>query len=300
MSGAGRGRAVNRDRARLAESLKIPSMIYLLGDVQGCGDPLARLLDEVAFSPSRDHLYVLGDLVNRGPDSLGVLRRLKALGSSATCLLGNHDLHLLGVAQGVRKLHKGDTVADILDAPDREEWLAWLRQHRLAVQAHGWLMVHAGVLPQWDATQTLALAAEVEAVLQGPGLAEFLPLMYGKQPDVWRDDLTGADRWRCAINGLTRVRFCTAEGRMDFENKDGAAAAPEGLMPWFDVPGRRTVGTPVAFGHWSTLGLINRDDLLSLDTGCVWGGQLTAVRLSDSGREVIQIPCAKAQKPGGV
>ncbi len=275
-------------------------MIYLLGDLQGCGDPLTRLLDEVAFSPSRDHLYVLGDLVNRGPDSLGVLRRLKALGPSATCLLGNHDLHLLGVAHGVRKLHRGDTVSDILEAPDREDWLHWLRHRRMAVQAHGWLMVHAGVVPQWDVAQTLALAAEVEALLQGPDLADFLPLMYGKQPERWDDRLQGVDRWRCAINSLTRLRFCQADGTMDFEAKDGAAQAPAGLMPWFEVPGRRTAGTPVAFGHWSTLGLINRDDLLSLDTGCVWGGQLTAVRLGDNGREVIQIPCAPSQRPGMV
>jgi bis(5'-nucleosyl)-tetraphosphatase (symmetrical) len=275
-------------------------MIYLLGDLQGCGDPLARLLDEVAFSPSRDHLYVLGDLVNRGPDSLGVLRRLKALGAAATCLLGNHDLHLLGVAHGVRKLHKGDTVSDILEARDRDGWLHWLRHRRMAVQAHGWLMVHAGVVPQWDAAQTLALAAEVETLLQGPDLADFLPLMYGKQPERWRDDLRGAERWRCAINSLTRLRFCQRDGTMDFEAKDGAADAPAGLMPWFEVPGRRTEGTPVAFGHWSTLGLINRDDLLALDTGCVWGGHLTAVRLIDNGREVIQIPCERSQRPGAV
>jgi bis(5'-nucleosyl)-tetraphosphatase (symmetrical) len=273
-------------------------MIYLLGDLQGCRDPLARLLDEVAFSPSRDHLYVLGDLVNRGPDSLGVLRRLKSLGSSATCLLGNHDLHLLGVAHGVRKLHKGDTVSDILEAPDREDWLHWLRHRRMAVQAHGWLMVHAGVVPQWDAAQTLAVAAEVETLLQGPDLADFLPLMYGKQPERWRDDLQGVDRWRCAINSLTRLRFCQADGTMDFEVKDGAAEAPSGLMPWFEVPERRTHSTPVAFGHWSTLGLINRDDLLSLDTGCVWGGQLTAVRVDGDSREVIQVDCEQAQKPG--
>jgi len=273
-------------------------MIYLLGDLQGCGDPLARMLEVVAFSPSRDHLYVLGDLVNRGPDSLGVLQRLSALGASSTCLLGNHDLHLLAVAQGVRKPHKSDTVAQILDAPDREHWLNWLRHQKMAVQAHGWLMVHAGVLPQWDAAQTLALAAEVEAMLQGPDLATFLPQMYGNEPAQWRDDLQGAERLRCVINSLTRLRFCSADGTMEFASKEGAGGAPEGCMPWFEVPGRRTAGVPVAFGHWSTLGLINRDDLLSLDTGCVWGGKLTAVRLTDTGREVIQIPCAQSQKPG--
>jgi bis(5'-nucleosyl)-tetraphosphatase (symmetrical) len=273
-------------------------MIYLLGDLQGCGDPLARMLEVVAFSPSRDHLYVLGDLVNRGPDSLGVLQRLSALGESATCVLGNHDLHLLAVAQGVRKPHKSDTVAQILDAPDREHWLNWLRHQKMAVQAHGWLMVHAGVLPQWDAAQTLALAAEVEAMLQGPELATFLPLMYGNEPSQWRDELQGAERLRCVINSLTRLRFCSADGSMEFATKEGSGGAPQGYMPWFEVPGRRTEGVRVAFGHWSTLGLINRDDLLSLDTGCVWGGQLTAVRLTDAGRDVIQIPCAQSQKPG--
>ncbi len=273
-------------------------MIYLLGDLQGCGDPLHRLLDEVAFSPSRDHLFVLGDLVNRGPDSLGVLQRLRALGASATCLLGNHDLHLLAVAHGVRKPHRSDTLDPILQAPDRADWLNWLRHQKLAVQAHGWLMVHAGVPPQWDAAQTLALAAEVEAMLRGPELADFLPQMYGNEPDRWSDDLQGVPRWRCAVNALTRLRFCATDGTMDFLTKDGAGAAPEGFMPWFEVPGRRSEGQPVAFGHWSTLGFINRDDLLSLDTGCVWGGHLTAVRLTDHGREVIQIPCAQSQKPG--
>jgi bis(5'-nucleosyl)-tetraphosphatase (symmetrical) len=276
-------------------------MIYLLGDIQGCCDALTQMLSVTDFSPSQDHLYVLGDLVNRGPDSLGVLRQLQALGGSATCLLGNHDLHLLAVAHGVRKAHRSDTLASILQAPDRDEWLHWLRHQHLAVQAHGWLMVHAGVLPQWDAATTLTLASEVEALLQGSDLPSFLPFMYGNEPRQWHDDLTGPDRWRCIINAFTRLRFCTAQGAMDFESKEGAGQAPQNCMPWFDVPGRGTQGTPVAFGHWSTLGLINRDDLLALDTGCVWGGQLTAARLDTSGgREIIQIPCAQAQQPGAV
>ena len=274
-------------------------MIYLLGDLQGCCDPLERLLRGVDFSPSRDHLFVLGDLVNRGPDSMGVLRRLRGLEGAATCLLGNHDLHLLAVAHGVRKLHKGDTVAPILEAPDRDDWLNWLRHRRLAVHAHGWLMVHAGVVPQWDVAKTVALAGEVEALLQGPDLADFLPNMYGNEPARWDETLQGADRWRCVINSLTRLRFCAADGTMEFKTKEGAGGSPEGYMPWFEVPGRRTASASVAFGHWSTLGLINRDDLLSLDTGCVWGGQLTAVKLlADGGREVIQVPCEQAQKPG--
>ena len=240
-------------------------MNYLIGDLQGCADPLERLLDAIAFSPSRDHAYVLGDLVNRGPDSLGVMRRLKGLGASATCLLGNHDLNLLAVAHGVRKPHSKDTLDAILNAPDRDEWLGWLQQRRLAVFEHGWLMVHAGVLPQWDAVRTMQLAGEVEAVLQGPELSTFLPQMYGDLPARWTDELQGPDRWRCVVNSLTRLRFCTAAGVMEFESKDGAETSPDGFMPWFDVPGRLSATTPVAFGHWSTLGLINRDNLLALD-----------------------------------
>lgn len=272
-------------------------MIYLLGDLQGCCDPLERLLATVGFSASRDRLYVLGDLVNRGPDSLGVLRRLRRLGDSAVCLLGNHDLHLLAVAHGVRKPHRSDTLDGILTAPDREDWLNWVRQRRLAVYEHGWLMVHAGVVPQWDAAQAVALAGEVEAMLQGPDVGDFLTVMYGAHPDRWRDELQGADRWRCIVNSLTRLRFCAVDGTMEFAAKEGAGAAPEGFMPWFEVPGRRTADTPVAFGHWSTLGLVNTDKLLSLDTGCVWGGQLTAVRIDGGAREVIQIACPQAQKP---
>ena len=273
-------------------------MIYLMGDLQGCCQALERMLQTIDFSPSRDHLFVLGDLVNRGPDSLGVLRRLRGLDNAATCLLGNHDLHLLAVAHGVRKMHRSDTLAPILDAPDREEWLYWLRQQRLAVHAHGWLMVHAGVVPQWDAAQTVVLAGEVEAMLRSPEVGEFLTLMYGNEPARWDDSLQGVDRWRCVVNSLTRLRFCAADGTMEFATKEGAGGAPEGYMPWFEVPGRRTQGTPVAFGHWSTLGLVNRDDLLALDTGCLWGGHLTAVRVDGATRELIQIACPQAQKPG--
>ncbi|TXH33523.1 MAG: symmetrical bis(5'-nucleosyl)-tetraphosphatase [Burkholderiaceae bacterium] len=273
-------------------------MIYLVGDLQGCCKPLERLLQTIDFSPSRDQLYVLGDLVNRGPDSLGVLQRLRSLEGAATCLLGNHDLHLLAVAHGVRKPHRSDTLDPILNAADREDWLDWLRQQNLAVHAHGWLMVHAGVVPQWDAAQTVALAGEVEAMLRSPDVGAFLTTMYGNEPARWDERLQGVDRWRCVVNSLTRLRFCAADGTMEFATKEGAGGAPEGYLPWFEVPGRRTQGTPVAFGHWSTLGLINRDDLLALDTGCIWGGHLTAVRVDGATREVIQIPCPQAQKPG--
>lgn len=273
-------------------------MIYLMGDLQGCCQALERMLQTIEFSPSRDHLFVLGDLVNRGPDSLGVLRRLRGLDNAATCLLGNHDLHLLAVAHAVRKMHRSDTLAPILDAPDRDDWLNWLRQQRMAVHEHGWLMVHAGVVPQWDAAQTVALAGEVEAMLRSPEVGEFLTTMYGNEPARWDEGLQGVDRWRCVVNSLTRLRFCAVDGTMEFATKEGAGGAPEGHLPWFEVPGRRTEGTPVAFGHWSTLGLINRDDLLALDTGCLWGGHLTAVRIDGATRELIQIACPQAQKPG--
>jgi len=274
-------------------------MIYLVGDVQGCDDALGRLLAECNFSPSRDRVVVLGDLVNRGPQSLAVLKRLHALGDAATCLLGNHDLHLLAVAAGVRQAQRGDTLAGVLAAPEREAWLDWLRHRWLAVHESGWLCVHAGVVPQWDAQTTLALAGEVEALLRGPGLADFLPQMYGNTPARWSAALQGAERARFIINTLTRIRFCSADGTLEFNTKDGAKAAPPGCFAWFEVPGRRSHGEAIAFGHWSTLGLIVRPDLLALDTGCVWGAQLTAVRVDGGRRDVLQVPCKQAMKPGG-
>jgi bis(5'-nucleosyl)-tetraphosphatase (symmetrical) len=273
-------------------------MDYLMGDVQGCCDALERMLAKLGFSASRDRLYVLGDLVNRGPASLATLRRLRGLGDAATCLLGNHDLHLLAVAHGVRPQHKSDTLSDILEAPDREEWLDWLRQRRMAVFEHGWLMVHAGVVPQWDRATTLQLAGELEQQLRGPDLGAFLRVMYGNEPSRWSESLTGHDRLRFAVNVLTRIRFVAADGTLDLKSKEGAGGAPPGCVAWFDAPGRRTADTPIAFGHWSTLGLVNRPDLLALDTGCVWGGQLTAVRVDGGRREVIQVACEQAQRPG--
>jgi bis(5'-nucleosyl)-tetraphosphatase (symmetrical) len=230
-------------------------------------------------------------------------------GDAARCLLGNHDLHLLAVAHGVHKPHRNDTLGGVLDAPDRAALLDWLRQQRLAmletVAGQPLLMVHAGVLPAWNATETIALAAEVEAVLRGDGLGEFLPQMYGNEPAQWSDALAGAARLRVIVNVLTRLRFCTPEGAMEFATKEGAGAAPAGYLPWFDVPGRQTADVTVAFGHWSTLGVLARRDVLSLDTGCVWGGCLSALRL-DTGTapgqrvrgELIQIKCAQAQAPG--
>jgi bis(5'-nucleosyl)-tetraphosphatase (symmetrical) len=273
-------------------------MDYLIGDLQGCDDAFERLLAEIGFSPSRDRLCVLGDLVNRGPASLAVLQRLRALGESARCLLGNHDLHLLAVAHGVRRPHRSDTLDAILASPERDAWLEWLRRRALALPFAGWLCVHAGVVPDWSADETLVLANEVERHLASDDLPSFLAVMYGNEPDRWDPGLRGHDRLRFIVNVLTRIRFVDAHGRLDFKVKEGADAAPPGYRPWFDAPGRRTAGTPVAFGHWSTLGLIERDDLLALDTGCVWGGALSAARVDGGRREIIQVRCAQAQRPG--
>lgn len=279
--------------------------LYLIGDVQGCDEALQRLLDTLDFSPSRDTLYLLGDLVNRGPDSLGVLRRLMRYGSAAQCLLGNHDLNLLAVAHGVRNLHPKDTLDAILSAPDAAAVLHWLRHQHLALALERdngpVLMVHAGVLPQWTVAQTLALAGEVQAVLQSDQAGELLRHMYGNTPAAWDDALTGLDRWRVIVNALTRLRFCSAQGVMEFATKEGAAAAPAGYMPWFDVPGRKTADATVAFGHWSTLGWLGRSDVWSLDTGCVWGGCLSALPLALRGPQSlqpVQVGCAAAQQPG--
>ena len=273
-------------------------MNYLIGDIQGCSNPLQRLLQTIDFSPSRDHLYVLGDLINRGPDSLGTLERLQSLGASVTCVLGNHDWHLLATAEGVRPAHRHDTLAPLLRSPDREKHLHWLRQQHMAVVAHGWLMVHAGVVPQWDTALTLQLAAELEAVLRGPDLGDFLRVMYSNEPDLWRADLAGVERLRFTLNVLTRIRFIEPNGRLEFTSKESAGGGPPRCVAWFDAPGRRTEGQAIAFGHWSTLGLLNRPHLLGIDTGCIWGGHLTAVRLQGDSREFIQVPCPQAQAPG--
>lgn len=283
--------------------------LYLIGDIQGCDSALQHLLDKIAFSPSRDTLYLMGDLVNRGPDSLAVMRRTVQMGASARCLLGNHDLHLLAVAQGVRPRHRNDTLDGVLQAPDRDGLLEWLRTQSMAMlenlHGHEVLMVHAGVLPCWTAQQTLALAREVEQTLRGPGFGNFLAQMYGNQPSRWDDGLSGMKRLRVIVNALTRMRFCTAGGEMEFDTKEGAGAAPEGYLPWFDVPGRKTATSTVAFGHWSTLGWLARADVLSLDTACVWGGALSAVRVMPAPGglhpvcELIQVRCTQAQRPEG-
>jgi bis(5'-nucleosyl)-tetraphosphatase (symmetrical) len=267
--------------------------LVAIGDIQGCADRLRDLLHAEATD---QHLIFVGDLVNRGPQSLESLRFVKSLGNRATALLGNHDLHLLAAAAGIRPLHADDTLQSILDAPDRDELIDWLRNRPLAHAQAGALFVHAGVLPQWTVEKTLALAGEVQDQLRADDYRKFLATMYGNHPARWSDSLTGADRARCVINALTRLRFVDGDGAMDLTVKDGTGAAPPGFMPWFDHPRRATRGTPVVFGHWSTLGLMVRDDAICLDTGCVWGGRLTAMRWPD--RLLIQVQCPQYQRPG--
>lgn len=256
-----------------------------------------ELLQRIYKKCAAPDLIFLGDLVNRGPHSLGTLRRIRAMGSAARVVLGNHDLHLLAVAQGIRKPHRSDTLDDILSAPDRDELLDWLRRQPLACFENGHLFVHAGVLPQWTAQQTITLSQEVEAVLRGPDWVDFLKQMYGNTPAKWDDALEGTDRLRCIVNALTRIRFCTADGTMELASKGTESEMP-GYMRWFDVPDRKTQDVSVVFGHWSTLGLIVRPDLVSLDTGCLWGGKLSAICVED--REVIQVDCPQYQRPGAI
>lgn len=275
-----------------------------IGDLQGCLDELRDLLQTVRFSADRDQLWFVGDLVNRGPDSLGVLRFVRALGDNARVVLGNHDLHLLAVAcgSGSRRLRKDDTLDAVLEAPDRTSLLDWLMTRPLAVHAPAVcdaredLMVHAGVAPQWSVAEALQHAAEVETALRNDPVALF-DTLYGNEPDRWDPALTGAARRRFIINALTRMRVVDGEGRLDLKRKGSVADTPRGWFPWFDAPGRRSAEARVVIGHWSTLGLVLRDDLIALDTGCVWGGALTAVSLDDPSCR-WQVPCASHRLPG--
>ncbi len=267
---------------------------YAIGDIQGCYSTLRRLIDKIDFDPVRDRLWLVGDLVNRGPKSLAVLRFVKSLGTRAVTVLGNHDLHLLVVAAGHVEPHRGDTLHAILRAPDREELLDWLRRRKLMHTAGRYAMVHAGVLPQWSIAKAMSLAHEVEAALRRADYSEFLRHMYGNKPDRWREDLTGYDRLRVIINVLTRLRLCTADGRMEFTHKGAPTAPPRGFQPWFDAPRRRNRATTIIFGHWAALGLYLESGVAGLDTGCVWGRTLTAFRLGD--RALFQ--CAAVARAG--
>lgn len=275
--------------------------LYMIGDIQGCHSDFLALLERMDFSPSRDTLYVLGDLVNRGPDNVGVLQTLMGFGSSAVCLLGNHDLHLLAVHADGAGIKKLDTIQDVLQHRNSAAMLQWLSKQHLAWHDHGWLMVHAGVLPSWSIDKTLQLAREVENhISDSHSGAAFFKAMYGNQPNHWRDEWQGIDRIRAIVNALTRLRFCDSQGHMDFDLKEDASSAPPHLMPWFDVPNRATAHDRVAFGHWSTLRLASsRHDVLPLDTGCVWGGTLSAARIDPHTSEVerLECPCQGALRP---
>ena len=262
---------------------------YAIGDIQGCLQPFQKILDLVGFNRQRDRLWLVGDLVNRGPASLETLRFVRELGDAAITVLGNHDLHLLTVAAGFGRNHKSDTLDEILDAPDRNELLAWLRSRKLFHGEGEYAMVHAGLLPQWSVERASQLAAEVEAVLQSSQHVELARNMYGGQPDFWDDKLAGWDRLRVIINAMTRMRLCTVNGRMEFQHKGKPENLPEGFMPWFDVPDRRSANVTLICGHWSALGLRIAPNLFAIDGGCLWGRQLCAVRLED--RKVFQLNC---------
>ena len=266
---------------------------YAIGDIQGCFDSFSRLLERCAFDPAADQLWLVGDLVNRGPRSLETLRYVRDLGASAITVLGNHDLSLLMASEGFGKRGKGDTFDDILDAPDRDELLDWLRRQPLCHVEDGYCMVHAGLLPQWTIAEARVLAQEVEMALTADSWREFLAHMWGSDPAAWRDDLDGWPRLRVIVNAMTRMRFCTPDGVMDFKAKGEVSKAPEGCIPWFEAPGRRSADSVLVTGHWSALGLKILPNLLAIDSGCLWGGPLTAVRLED--RAVFQVPCSKEE-----
>lgn len=265
---------------------------YAIGDVQGCFQALKGLLKRIAFNPKRDRLWLVGDLVNRGPDSLATLRFVKGLGNSAVCVLGNHDLHLIAVAEGHAVLRRDDTLEETLSAPDCAELIAWLRQRPLMHAEGGCAMVHAGLLPSWTIARAQELAHEVENALRATRYASLLASMYGNEPDRWNDRLSGYARLRVIVNAMTRMRVCTREGVMQLRYKGDSDVLPTGALPWFAVPGRASSTTPIIFGHWSALGLVLESNVIGLDTGCLWGRKLSALRLED--RRLFQLSCRDA------
>ena len=266
---------------------------YAIGDIQGCFASFEALLKRCAFDPTHDRLWLVGDLVNRGPRSLETLRFVRDLGTAAITVLGNHDLYLLMLAEGFGKRSKSDTLDAILTAPDRDDLLDWLRRQPLCHVEGGFCLVHAGLLPQWSVAQARGLAAEVEQALVAPNYREFMANMWGSEPASWSDDLQGWPRLRVIVNAMTRMRFCSPDGVMEFRTKGELDDAPAGYLPWFQVPGRRSAGAVLVTGHWSALGLRIEPDLLALDSGCLWGRHLSAVRLED--RALFQVDCSSGE-----
>ena len=268
---------------------------YAIGDIQGCREALERLLEAIGFDPARDRLWFAGDLVNRGPDSLGTLRLVRDLGDRAITVLGNHDLHLLAVASGAEPARSSDHLDDVLAAPDRDELLDWLRHRPLLHHDPrlGYTLVHAGLPPQWDLATARACATELEAVLRGPDHADFFDHMYGDHPRRWDPDLRGRDRLRFITNCLTRMRYCDRSGNLDLASKGPPGTQPSPFLPWFRIPDRASAGLRIVFGHWSTLGPHDGHGVHALDTGCLWGGRLTALRLGRT-PERITIGCGRS------
>lgn len=271
--------------------------IYAIGDIQGCYDELRRLLDVIRFDPAQDQLWLAGDLVNRGPHSLETLRFIKGLGESAISVLGNHDLHLIATVASLGKAGKKDTLGPILRAADCDELIDWLRHQRLFYYDDQFCMLHAGLPPQWDFQQTKTLAEEVETVIRSVDYQRFFRSMYGNKPAVWQDDLPKTEKLRFAVNCFTRLRYCTVDGELDFHQKGSPGSQGAHLLPWFAVPGRKSLDMRIIFGHWSTLGYYEGYNVYSIDTGCLWGGQLTALKLG-SQTQRISIDCLCTQTPG--
>lgn len=270
--------------------------IYAIGDVQGCFDELLRLLDFIAFNENTDQLWFAGDLVNRGPKSLETLRFVKGLGDAATTVLGNHDMHLLAASCTQKIAQKKDSLTQVLEAPDRDELIDWLRHRPLFHYNDDFCLVHAGLPPQWDFKKTKKMAALVEQTLRSPDYPVFLKQMYGNKPNVWSSSLKGTARLRFIINCFTRMRYCDANGKLDFANSGPPGSQPKGLMPWFEVPKRKNAEMRIICGHWSTLGYYEGQNFYAIDTGCLWGGQLTALKLGETVQR-FSIDCPGAKKP---
>ena len=270
---------------------------YILGDIQGCFADLQQLLAKINFNANHDRLLFAGDLVNRGPQSLQTLRFVKDLGSAANTVLGNHDLHLLALANGNLSHASGNSLDPILEAADRDELIDWLRHRPIMIDLteHNAVIIHAGLPPQWSKQQALQCAAELEAVLRSDDHPAFFQTMYGNKPKKWKNNLRGLDRLRFITNCFTRLRYCKPKGKLSLHDKGPPGTQRAGRIPWFDAPNRQSADTLIFFGHWSTLGLLHRNNVWSLDTGCLWGGQLTAIRLEDL--QVFQHQCSGAQDP---